>query len=262
MAQRQQYPGGILSYLAGVGPMPPLNPQNTALATLQAGLNSGIFDPAHPRYNKPIPQPELPALMLRVVIYEKPPSRRDTVEPSSIRINIDTEHTTPRQFLDLIYHKLRKEKDSVSLGWKSGDENKTAPWHHLRTEDDAHEFLDAGRKLVASLKCMGRSGRREREVVFLVAVLDQPLEASSTPAPPAPPSHETAYGRELDIVKQKLFCAVHGGRSRNRWCYVWQAPHPQAGEHIQLGLEEGTLWARKMHDGDCDVLTGDQHLSN
>lgn len=53
-------------------------------------------------------------------------------------------------------------------------------------------------------------------------------------------STETAYEGELKTVKAKLACAAHPGP--NRWCYVSRAK----GEHIPLGLEHITLWARKI----------------
>lgn len=49
------------------------------------------------------------------------------------------------------------------------------------------------------------------------------------------------YGAELRIVKEKLQCAQHAGP--NRWCYV--SPDKPS-EHVALGYEEITLWARKI----------------
>lgn len=50
-----------------------------------------------------------------------------------------------------------------------------------------------------------------------------------------------AYGAELCIVKEKLRCEQHDGP--NRWCYV-SPEHPT--EHVPLGYEEISLWARKI----------------
>jgi hypothetical protein len=50
-----------------------------------------------------------------------------------------------------------------------------------------------------------------------------------------------AYGAELRLVKEKLRCAQHSGP--NRWCYM-SPENPN--EHVPLGCEEITLWARKI----------------
>ena len=42
-------------------------------------------------------------------------------------------------------------------------------------------------------------------------------------------------------MKEKLKCEQHNGP--NRWCYV-SSNDPS--EHVKLGLEEVTLWARKL----------------
>ncbi|KAF8231156.1 hypothetical protein L208DRAFT_1378238 [Tricholoma matsutake] len=56
-----------------------------------------------------------------------------------------------------------------------------------------------------------------------------------------------AYANELHLVKEKLCCTKHGGL--NHWCYI----HPNTpGEHVALGLQEITLWARKIHDNEAD----------
>lgn len=54
-------------------------------------------------------------------------------------------------------------------------------------------------------------------------------------------STDSAYSAELRVVKEKLQCAHHSGP--NRWCYV--SPENPT-EHVALGLEEITLWARKI----------------
>lgn len=52
---------------------------------------------------------------------------------------------------------------------------------------------------------------------------------------------DVAYNAELHMVKEKLKCVQHTGP--NRWCYV-SPENPN--EHIALGCEEITLWARKI----------------
>jgi hypothetical protein len=54
-------------------------------------------------------------------------------------------------------------------------------------------------------------------------------------------STDFAYGEELKHVQEKLRCADHAGQ--NRWCYI-SPENPK--EHINLGVEEVTLWARKL----------------
>ena len=56
-----------------------------------------------------------------------------------------------------------------------------------------------------------------------------------------------AYSTELRIVKEKLQCAQHIGP--NRWCYV-SPENPN--EHVALGYEEISLWARKIvNESEC-----------
>ena len=55
-----------------------------------------------------------------------------------------------------------------------------------------------------------------------------------------------AYSAELRSVQEKLRCAQHNGP--NRWCYVnKEMPH----EHVPLGYEEISLWARKIVSHHC-----------
>lgn len=65
--------------------------------------------------------------------------------------------------------------------------------------------------------------------------------AEQAKAAAAPKPAETAYGKELRTVKDRLACPEH--RGPNRWCYVSPA---HGKEHIALGVEEIGLWAKKI----------------
>jgi hypothetical protein len=67
----QQRGRGVAQYLLGTGPMPPLRPQDYALAHLQAGLNNGAFE--HP-WNHPGP-----GLAPQQVLHPQPPAPQQQV---------------------------------------------------------------------------------------------------------------------------------------------------------------------------------------
>lgn len=48
------------------------------------------------------------------------------------------------------------------------------------------------------------------------------------------------------MIKEKLSCGEH--RGNHRWCFV-RHDEGHVGKHVQLGLEEVTLWARKIVRG-------------
>ena len=55
----QQRGRGVAQYLLGTGPIPPLRPEDYALAHIQAGLNNGAFEhPWHPPHLRVGPAPQ------------------------------------------------------------------------------------------------------------------------------------------------------------------------------------------------------------
>ncbi|KAJ7768766.1 hypothetical protein B0H14DRAFT_2178024, partial [Mycena olivaceomarginata] len=68
-----------------------------------------------------------------------------------------------------------------------------------------------------------------------------------------------AYREELNIVKTKLACEKH--RGRNRWCFIRR--DDRAGPRcVPLGLEEVTLWARKLALSPEDRVLDDECLKS
>lgn len=77
---------------------------------------------------------------------------------------------------------------------------------------------------------------------FIYIKVKPPAPEKATAAPKVT---ETAYRAELNQLKDELTCQKHGSRGNNRWCFV-RRDEGHTGEHIPIGLEEITLWARKM----------------
>ncbi|KAH7868493.1 uncharacterized protein C8R40DRAFT_1074778 [Lentinula edodes] len=57
---------------------------------------------------------------------------------------------------------------------------------------------------------------------------------------------DTSYGNKLTKLKERLHCMQHSGHNS------WRCDEYYAGQHVNLGIEEITLWARKWHDGESD----------
>ncbi|KAJ3872381.1 hypothetical protein F5051DRAFT_445237 [Lentinula edodes] len=57
---------------------------------------------------------------------------------------------------------------------------------------------------------------------------------------------DTSYGNKLTKLKERLHCMQHSGHNS------WRRDEYYAGQHVNLGIEEITPWARKWHDGESD----------
>ncbi|EDR07198.1 uncharacterized protein LACBIDRAFT_328214 [Laccaria bicolor S238N-H82] len=139
-------------------------------------------------------------------------------------------------FVSRVCASMNLNPATAELGWKSIDDAKRDPARQLTTEND---LQDAFHVLVKAKK----NTRREKEVAMQMVHLN--------PVAPKPAKKKTdgnkatdfAYGEELCIMKGKLKCEQHNGP--NRWCYV---SSNDPADHVKLGLEEVTLWARKLKD--------------
>ncbi|KAJ6592746.1 hypothetical protein B0H19DRAFT_920953, partial [Mycena capillaripes] len=152
----------------------------------------------------------------------------------------DIKGTIPDDFLDRVCATMGQARDIAQLGWKTCDAKKRDAPNALRDADDVKKAWKAHEGLL-------RSTRRTRAVYMEIIDMIKPAEEPAKAA--APKTYETAYSDELKLVKDKLKCATHKGP--NRWCYV----SPVAGDHIELGFEEISLWAKLMHDDpevDCE----------
>ncbi|KAK6993184.1 hypothetical protein R3P38DRAFT_3223786 [Favolaschia claudopus] len=122
----------------------------------------------------------------------------------------------------------------AQLGWKSSDDLKRDLPKRLSTEDDVKAAFDYFRPILLSK-------RRQKKIFMEIINLAKPAEKTAA----APKVTETAYRDELNIVKAALACEKH--RGHNRWCYV-RRDNEKGERCVPLGLEEVTLWARKLHE--------------
>ncbi|KAJ7940039.1 hypothetical protein B0H13DRAFT_1850239 [Mycena leptocephala] len=206
-------PWATAHYLMGLGPMPAPSGRDYAVAQMNAGLNSGMFDPAQPgpQYIQPqysqVAQPQAPREVLNLDVH-LPCRVAGNNEAPVIKGNI------PNDFLDRVCATMGQARDVAQLGWKTCDAKKRDAPNALRDTDDVKQ-------------------------AWKIKPAEEPVKAA------APKTYETAYSDELKIVKDKLKCATHKGP--NRWCYISPADG-DGGEHIELAFEEISLWAKLMHD--------------
>ncbi|KAJ3968326.1 hypothetical protein EV361DRAFT_805826, partial [Lentinula raphanica] len=224
-SSREPQRPSLARYLLGQGPMPPPTNQELAVAAMNQQLDTSTPEPS--------------PLMLDIHIPNPDSNSADTYQlpPKNLRININT--VEPGDFVDRIRaNVITKERPDASLlGWKSSDAPKRALPNRL-TVDDVKTVFDHFRPLLLST-------RRQKPVFMEVFNLPGPEPNEQ----PAVKTSETTVTNELRIVKECLACKKHAGN--NRFCFV-RRDEEHAGEHVPLGLEEVTLWARKMHDGEAD----------
>jgi hypothetical protein len=129
---------------------------------------------------------------------------------------------------------------TAQLGWKTNDEPKCGPAHQLATNED----VDAAFREIAKMKTPRRCKEAVLEIVHLNPL---PVEAAKKKND-GNRSTDFVYGPELRLVQEKLRCAQHAGP--NWWCYISPT---KPDEHIALGYEEVSLWARKIHDNEVNA---------
>ncbi|KAF8222563.1 hypothetical protein L208DRAFT_1426324 [Tricholoma matsutake] len=138
-------------------------------------------------------------------------------------------------FFSWIYATMNLDPMVAELGWKSNNKLKKTPVHHLKTHDDVNEAF----KVLGVL--LSNTHHCKPTWMGIIHLNTAPVETSKSKKTDGNHITDFAYADELHLVKEKLCCAEHGGL--NHWCYV----HPNTpGEHVTLGLEEITLWARKI----------------
>ncbi|EDR12464.1 uncharacterized protein LACBIDRAFT_311891 [Laccaria bicolor S238N-H82] len=236
--QSQREPAQQAAYLLGMGPMPPPRPQEVAVAAAMHLLNHNSPDDSDEENIDP-----------QLRRQEQTQAYKETDTQVTVRIPINNSLTRDidfstaipcGDFLDRIFAAMNLDPTAAQLGWKTNDEPKRAPAHQLSTPAD----IDNAFKTLTKMKS---STRRQKEVVMVIVHLN--------PTPPEVAKKKVdgnritdfAYSAELRIVQEKLRCALHAGP--NRWCYV-SPDHPA--DHIPLGYEEISLWARKIHDNSAD----------
>ncbi|KAJ7264707.1 hypothetical protein C8J57DRAFT_1331706 [Mycena rebaudengoi] len=240
------------SFLLGLGPMPPLQGTDYAVANMNRALDSGYFDPAQGWYGPYGQQPEfaqnhsqgraqphVPTGVLNLDVHipcrsSDRASKNDLIVTKILTFDING--TIPTDFLDRVCATMGKTRDVAELGWKTCDAKKRDAPNMLRDADDVKTAWKAHEGLL-------KSTRRLRPVYM--EIFDMAKAPSEEPTKALPKTYETAYSDELKIVKEKLQCATHKGP--NRWCYI-SPVDGDGGKHIELGFEEISLWARLMHN--------------
>ncbi|KAJ7366164.1 hypothetical protein DFH08DRAFT_763348 [Mycena albidolilacea] len=175
----------------------------------------------------------LPELEVHVPAPPEPESAstQATIAPP-IRLAFSIDDISPGDFLARICANMNMTVAEAQLGWKTSAELKKALPHPLRTENDVIAALEHFRPILSSTR---RTKKVWMEITNLVKAAEK--------ATPVPKVTETAYRDELNVVKTALACEKH--RGRNRWCFVRR--DDEAGPRcVPLGLEEITLWARKL----------------
>ncbi|KAJ6564029.1 hypothetical protein B0H19DRAFT_1258542 [Mycena capillaripes] len=151
-----------------------------------------------------------------------------------IRFEFSINDVLPGDFLARVCANMDVSRADAKLGWKASTVTKRSLARPLYNDNDVKAAFDYFCPIIAST-------RRTKKVHMLVVNLAKPAEKVIA----APKVTETAYCDELNIVKGALACEKHSGR--NRWCFVRR--DAEKGEHcVPLGLEEITLWARKLHE--------------
>ncbi|KIJ93283.1 hypothetical protein K443DRAFT_135080 [Laccaria amethystina LaAM-08-1] len=205
-----------------MGPPPPPQPQDFAVA-----LANHMLD--HPNNIDPqLCMHEIDftdRVVIRIPVNDK--STKD------IDIPVDIPHD---DFVSRVCAAMNLNAATAELSWKSIDNVKHDPAGQLATEND---LRDAFRALVKAKN----NTRRKKEVVMQMVHLNPVAPEAAKKKTDGNKATDFAYGEELHIVKEKLKCEQHNGP--NRWCCV--SPKDPS-DHIKLGLEEVTLWARKLKD--------------
>ncbi|KAF9053254.1 hypothetical protein BJ165DRAFT_1523965 [Panaeolus papilionaceus] len=205
------------AYLLGQGPVPPMTPAERASTNLRSALDGRHWQEQGQQGGRNNIVVDSNAMVLVRVPVDGAVS--DTLVSSNI---------TFTAFMSHVCDKMGVSSSVAKLGWKTSDDTKAALPHELQTPDQ----LEAAFQTVALIK---KNPRRLRAIAMVIIHRN-----------PNALSFET----ELRILQEKLPCATHV--SSGRWCYV-KPGHNNGDDHIALGIEELTLWAKKMHDGSAEA---------
>ncbi|KAJ3875285.1 hypothetical protein F5051DRAFT_334075 [Lentinula edodes] len=224
-------PPNITQYLLGVGPLPPPTPQQQAVAQMNQVLDSGAFDgtQSHPAQQSLQRHSNIQRL-------GGPKSKRVYV---TIRINAAT--IEPQDFLARVHANMElKSEEDIELGWRVSDAPLNKGFRRLKTNADVHGAFD-------EILNRNKDSRRVTPLSMVIKNITPNVEKEVFEKPLK--TTDTSYGDELTKLKEKLRCMQHSGH--NRWCFV-RRDEDHAGQHVNLGIEEITLWARKWRDGESD----------
>ncbi|KJA23054.1 hypothetical protein HYPSUDRAFT_201616 [Hypholoma sublateritium FD-334 SS-4] len=249
--QTQQRAGatGRAAYLLGMGPMPRPTEQDYAVAMMNNALDGGPLQEEDNSNNedvyidphfRTVPQPQIVAVPAPVEFV----TVRLPINNNVIR-DIDFPADIPREdFFDRVFANMALDRATADLGWKSNDEPKHGRAHRLATNDS--DDIDRAFRTLINTK---NQPRRRREVFMEIIHLNPaPIEARKNKSNDnLATGSQAAYSAELRLVREKLRCGLHAGP--NRWCYV--TPE-KPDEHVALGYEEISLWARSIHENDAD----------
>ncbi|KAJ7220696.1 hypothetical protein GGX14DRAFT_389098 [Mycena pura] len=219
--QPQQLPAHTAQFLFGLtNNLPPLTPQERAMAGMQAALDNGYFDGTQGNNDSSLAagpcggtgerpgravtaaQGNIGAIQVRL-----PVPSANGAGPTEVTLRINA-NIAPEDFLAQVRANMRLPGDAT-IGYKTNDTDKKNELpRRLETEAEVQEAI--------------ASEKNEK--------------AAKDPKPT-----ECAYREELMTVKSKLRCEKQG----HKWCFVRQTPEG-IGEHVAVDLEGITLWAREM----------------
>ncbi|KAJ3858654.1 hypothetical protein EV359DRAFT_68834, partial [Lentinula novae-zelandiae] len=237
-------PPNMTQYLLGIGPLPPPTPQQQAVAQMNQVLDSGAFDgtQSHPAQQRHSNIQQLggddPGSMIKVDIPQKQLAGSSKSGPKSKRVyvtvRINAATIEPQDFLAQVHANMELEsEEDIELGWRVSDAPVNKGFRRLKTDADVHGAFN-------EILNQNKSSQRITPLSMVIENITPNVEKEVSEKPLK--TTDTSYGDELTKLKEKLRCMQHSGH--NRWCFV-RHDEDHAGQHVNLGIEEITLWARK-----------------
>ncbi|TBU29592.1 hypothetical protein BD311DRAFT_787781 [Dichomitus squalens] len=265
--QRDQLP--VARFLLGMGPMPPPRPEEVAVAYTMAALNAGHFPPLPPppppylgqQGNAPGADPPQPLALGA----PGPENHYRAVGPEQISVLLPINTTRdgeqviqasfkipsnlpPLEFLRQVQRLMGVDPDKpVRIGYRVVPSNKSEPFVRFETEEDVANAM------MSTLTRMKRAVSRTVQLELSNLDYKPGTAASSTSANGTkknePPKSQSAFQDELRICREKLHCERCSlANGTPTWCYIDR----RTGEHVRLYEEHVSLWARLMHNEECD----------
>ncbi|KAJ7699528.1 hypothetical protein B0H17DRAFT_1158147 [Mycena rosella] len=256
--------GPNAAYLLGLGPMPPATNKQTAVARINAALDSGMFDalasPGPQRLSIPFRRrkvcrvccgletntyyvDEVANITISLPVYNAKNTNDKGKKSPTVSTTLILPSDIPSvDFFSRVHALMNVDPVTAVLGWKESAERRRDPYHRLETPDDLNDAF----KVLVSLE---KSTRRKRPVTMELVNLEVQPDGKTTKQAEKD-SEKAVTAPELRKVQEKLTCALHPGK--NRWCYVMGPTSKHPGQHVPLGIDVVTLWARKVHDGEAD----------
>ncbi|KAJ6522098.1 hypothetical protein DFH09DRAFT_1097353 [Mycena vulgaris] len=234
--QQPRLPAHTAQFLLGMtNVMPPLSGREIAVARMHRALDGGGFEQCESAGN-PAGRKER-TTTFQVLVPIPGPNGAATTDAT---LTVNRRDLNVGDLLARVRANMEVHED-VPLGWRLTNEAKNAT-RRLQTVEDAQLAVET---LLQKLD----SPHRRNEVMLEIADCREKAKAASKPAPQPT---ELAYREELTIVKDKLRCQS----ANHSYCYI-PTTGPRVGQHVALSMQDVTLWAREMKNGnvprDCSA---------